>query len=68
MAAVVPRNVDLAEIAEHAAATLLNWLHVKVHDVLNEVSARRNKYEDWEEWEDAKEESYGEDDYGDHHC
>ena len=36
-------------------------------DVLNEVSARRNKYEDWEEWEDAKEESYGEDDYGDHH-
>ena len=37
VAAVVPRNVNLAKIAEQAAATLFNRLHVKVHDVLNEV-------------------------------
>ena len=29
-------------------------------DVMNEVNTLRNKYEDWAEWEDAKEEEDGE--------
>ena len=35
-------------------------------DVMNEVNTLRNKYEDWEEWEDAKEDDFGEGEDGDH--